>query len=250
MFVAWEVDGEIPDEDAPPSAPNTKNASAHAALEKLVQDRLVANLLAKNPAATDAKVAQIRRATMNRSLWRHYNTVVEFSAAVRIPASRSISPDEVRRGCTALSCSFQSWAQMGCHLTPYFHLAMHMEPQFLKWGPCYGWWVFAYERNNGWLGQTNHNGHSGGELEATMMRRWWKVIFVQDLVHAPLIEIISVVYSSIRKLTHLESLPDPAPEDLDSIDLLKKHLQGGTNERGGTLQNYMARMAAKNNLRE
>jgi len=104
-----------------------------------------------------------------------------------------------------------------------------MEPQFLKWGPCYGWWVFAYERNNGWLGRTNNNGHSGGELEATMMRRWWKVIFIQDL------------------LTHLESLPDPAPEDLDSIDLLKKHLQGGTNERGGTLQNYMARMAAENN---
>jgi hypothetical protein len=38
LFVAWDVDGEIPDEDAPPSAPNTKNASAQAALEKFVQD--------------------------------------------------------------------------------------------------------------------------------------------------------------------------------------------------------------------
>ena len=250
LCVAWEVDGEIPDEDAPPSAPNTKNASAQAALEKLVQDRLVANLLAKNSAATDAEVTRVRRATMNRSLRRHYDTVVEFSASVRILASRSISPDEVRRGCAALSRSFQSWARMGCHLTSYFHLAMHMEPQFLKWGPCYGWWVFAYERNNGWLGRTNNNGHSGGELEATMMRRWWKVIFIQDLVRATLVKFIFIVYSCIRQLTHLESLPDPAPEDLDSIDLLKKHLQGGTNERGGTLQNYMARMAAENNPRE
>jgi hypothetical protein len=57
-----------------------------------------------------------------------------------------------------------------------------MESQYLQMGPCYGWWVYAYERNNGWLGRTKHNGHSGGELEATMMRRWWKVKFIQDLV--------------------------------------------------------------------
>jgi hypothetical protein len=182
LFVAWEIDGEIPDEDAPPSAPNTKNAAAQASLEKLVQDRLAANLLVKNPDATDAEVARVTKLTMNRSLRRHYDVVVEFSAAVRILSSRSISPNDVRRGCAALSRSFQSWARMGCHLTPYFHLATHLEPQFLQWGPCYGWWVFAYERNNGWLGRTNHNGHSGGELEATMMRRWWKVIFIQDLV--------------------------------------------------------------------
>ena len=192
LFVAWEVDGEIPDKDAPPSAANTKNAIAQASLEKSVQDRLAANLLAKNPNATEAEVARIKWATMNRSLQRHYDVVVQFTASVQILSSRSISPNEVRRGCGALSRSFQSWARMGCHLTPYFHLAMHMEPQFLKWGPCYGWWVFAYERNNGWLGRTNHNGHSGGELEATMMRRWWKVIFIQDLVRISLIIIIVI----------------------------------------------------------
>jgi len=249
LFVAWEIDGEIPDEDAPLSMPNTKNAAAQASLEKLVQDRLTANLLAKNPNATDVEVSRVKRATMNRSLRRHYDTVVEFSAAVRILASWSISPNEVRRGSAALSRSFQSWARMGCHLTPYFHLAMHMEPQFLKWGPCYAWWVFAYERNNGWLGRTNHNGHSGGELEATMMRRWWKVIFIQDLVRTPVTD-RGIIYSCLQKLTHLEALPNRTPEDQDSIDLLKQHLQGGTNERGGTLQNYMARMAAETNPRE
>jgi hypothetical protein len=57
LFVAWEINGEIPGEDAPLSAPNTKNATAQAGLEKLVQDRLVTNLLAKNPNATDAEVA-------------------------------------------------------------------------------------------------------------------------------------------------------------------------------------------------
>ena len=52
------------------------------------------------------------------------------------------------------------------------------------------------------------------------------------------------------KLTNLESLPNRMPEDQDSINLLKKYLQGGTNEWGSTLQNYMARMAAENNPRE
>ena len=37
------------------------------------------------------------------------------------------------------------------------------------------------------------------------------------------------------------------PEDQDLINLLKQHLQGGTNEQGGTLQNYMAHMAAETN---
>jgi hypothetical protein len=60
----------------------------------------------------------------------------------------------------------------------------------------------------------------------------------------------SHIHTCFRKLTNLESLPNRMPEDQDSINLLKKHLQGGTNERGGTLQNYMARMAAENNPRE
>ena len=135
---------------------------------------------------------------------------------------------------------------MGCHLTPYFHLAMHIEPQFLKWGPCYGLRVFMYERNNGWLGRTNHNGHSGGELEATMMWHWWKVIFIQDLVCTPVVD-RGVIYSCLQKLTHLESCPNCMPEDQDSINLLKQHLQDGKNEQGGTLQNYMACMAAETN---
>ena len=59
-----------------------------------------------------------------------------------------------------------------------------------------------------------------------------------------------VIYSCLQKLTHLESRPNRMPEDQDSINLLKQHLQGGTNERGGTLQNYMARMAAETNPRE
>jgi len=186
LFVAWEQDGEIPDTDAPLFAPTTKNAAAH---DKLLRERLLANLLEKSPNASDEQIVQVKSAMMNQSYRCHYETTVEFSPAVRILSSHEISPDEVRRGCAALSQNCKFWARMSCHLTSYFHFAQHMEPQYLQLGPCYGWWVYGYERNNGWLGRTAHNGHSGGELEATMMRRWWKVKFIQDLVHILFISI-------------------------------------------------------------
>ena len=40
------------------------------------------------------------------------------------------------------------------------------------------------------------------------------------------------------------------PEDTDSIKLLQSYLKGGTQERRGTLQEYMARMAAEHNICE
>ena len=182
LFVAWQVDGVIPDIDAPASASNTKIAAAQAASEKLVRARMLENLMTQNPNPSEEDLDRIKSAKMDRSLRRHYDVVLEFSAAICILSSQEISPNEVKRGCAALSRSVQSWARMGCHLTPYFHFAMHMEPQFLQFGLAYGWWAFSYERNNGFLGRFNHNGHSGGELEGTMMRGWWKTIFIQDLV--------------------------------------------------------------------
>ena len=49
------------------------------------------------------------------------------------------------------------------------------------------------------------------------------------------------------QISHLEALPDRAIEDDQSIELLKSYLKGGTKERKGTLQEYMAKMGAKEN---
>jgi len=68
LFVAWEEDGDIPDRNAPLSAPNTKNAAAHTHLDKLLWERLLANLLEKNPNASDDEIARVKSATMDRSL--------------------------------------------------------------------------------------------------------------------------------------------------------------------------------------
>ncbi|KAJ7603249.1 hypothetical protein DFH06DRAFT_1114701 [Mycena polygramma] len=229
LFVAWEVDGEIPDTDAPPSPANTKNAAAQAAQEKLVRARMLEHLMATNPNPTEAEINKIKGVTMDRSLRRHYDTVLEFTAAARILTSHKISPNEVKRGCGALERAIQCWARMHCHLVPYFHLAVHIEPQYYKHGPGPGWWAFPYERNNGLLGRFNHNGHSGGEMEGTMMRGWWKATLIQDLI------------------SRLEEIPDPGPEDQDSLALLKSYLKGGTSERKGTLQNYISRVQTASN---
>ncbi|KAJ7208732.1 hypothetical protein C8J57DRAFT_1610075 [Mycena rebaudengoi] len=232
LFLAWQVDGEIPDIDAPPSAANTKNAAAQASQEKLVRSRMREHLLAKNPDATADELDAIKSVTMDRSLRKHYDAIVQFTAAVRILATNSISPNEVKRGSAALERAIQSWARMHCHLVPYFHLAIHLQPQFLKHGPGPGWWTYSYERNNGFLGRFNHNGHSGGEIEGTMMRGWWKTTLIQDLI------------------SRLEAIPNPGPEDIDSLKTLQSYLKGGTTERRGTLQNYIATVQTDKNPNE
>ncbi|KAG2114909.1 hypothetical protein BD769DRAFT_1629975 [Suillus cothurnatus] len=58
--------------------------------------------------------------------------------------------------------TMQIWARMGCHSTPYFHFVNHFEQQMLA--------------------KINHNQHKGGELKATLMRRWWNITFNYELV--------------------------------------------------------------------
>ncbi|KAG1877401.1 hypothetical protein F4604DRAFT_1880386 [Suillus subluteus] len=104
--------------------------------------------------------------------WQHPSDaeIAHFSAAVCILSSQSISPDDVQRGSAALSHAIQSWAHMGCHLTPYYHFGMHFSEQMYEFGPCYATWAFAFEWHNGRLVRVNHNQHKEGELEATLMQ--------------------------------------------------------------------------------
>ncbi|KAJ7016747.1 hypothetical protein C8F04DRAFT_1340615 [Mycena alexandri] len=203
--------------------------AAQAAQEKLVRSRMLEYLMATNPNPTEADISATKTVKMDRSLRRHYDTIVQFTASVRILTSQSISPNEVKRGCTMLEHAIQEWAAMHCHLVPYFHLATHLQPQFLRHGPGPGWWTFGYERNNGFLGRFNTNGHSGGEIEGTMMRGWWKAILIQDLI------------------SQLEQIPNRGPEDNDALDLLKSCIKGGALERKGTLQTYIARVETEGN---
>jgi len=198
LFEGWQVNGQIPDRQASQPASNTKVFKAKAAQERLYLKRLRNRIIAENPNIDADDLPTMKDAIMDRSLRRHYNVLLQFSAAVRNLSSHHISPNEVRRSCAALSGAVQEWAAMRCHLTPYFHIAMHLEQQLYKFGPAPSCWAYPYERNNRTLGRFNHNGHSGGELECTMMRGWWKSTMIHDLVSLDLSTLIYSVQSFLR----------------------------------------------------
>jgi hypothetical protein len=122
------------------------------------------------------------RKAPSRNYWDHYRNVVRFCAGHRILGSRAISVNDVDRAVDLHCDAFTSWARMGCHLTPNFHGSVHIPDWVSAWGPLYSWWAWPFERMNGILARVKTNGHTGGELEATMMRAWVKTALAQDLV--------------------------------------------------------------------
>lgn len=150
--------------------------------QKLVHKRRRAHILSKDPDTPPDELPEFEDSEMDRSYRRHYDVILQICVARRILSSHAISPREIKRGCNSLNRAIQQLARMNAHLTPYYHLATHIEDQFLHSGPSPGFGAYPYERNNGTLGRFNNNGHSGGEMEGTMMRGWWKTTFIQELV--------------------------------------------------------------------
>ncbi|KAH9932537.1 uncharacterized protein B0H18DRAFT_1083280 [Fomitopsis serialis] len=182
LYYAWQVKGSIPEGCAPRPNASSNAGKALAKKEDLIRSRQRAHLAAQPGDVPIEAMEAINRMEIDRNYRRHYENALEMCTAIRIWASSSISPQEVERAQDCHSRACQSWATMNCHLTPYFHLATHNSEFFLRNGPSYSWWAYPYERNNGFLGRFKTNGHTGGELEATMMRGWVKCQLIQDLV--------------------------------------------------------------------
>lgn len=66
------------------------------------------HLLARNANPSDAEITGVNSATTDCNLHHHYAVILKFSATVHILSSQSISPDDVCRGCAALSHATQS----------------------------------------------------------------------------------------------------------------------------------------------
>lgn len=183
LYQLWHIDGQIPDIDAPRPKPQAKKKAANAhRIAGLVSGRRRAHAAAQDALDdTDAPAGGVAEEVMDRSYDCHYRTVLLWCVAMRIWGSESITKEEAIRAhdCHAQAC--QGWAQMACHLTPYFHLLMHLLVWILMLGPVFGWWTFPYERCNGTLSKVQHNGRPG-ELEATMMRSWTKLHLLHNLV--------------------------------------------------------------------
>ena len=94
-------------------------------------------------------------------------------------ALRKILPHNIsRRGISEAQRLFSRVAvvfvRLNMCLTPSFHYLQHLEDFLLKFGSIYETWSFPYERANRVLININNNGHTGGELETTMMRGFIK----------------------------------------------------------------------------
>ncbi len=182
LYASWQVNGKIPDADAPRPKANAKKVVANEKrVAKLVNTRKTRHALRQGEEVDSDLEDEIDLSRMDRNYQHHYEAVLLWCVALRIWGSESISVEEANRAhdCHAQAC--QSWARMVCHLTPYFHLMCHMFLWILLLGPIYGWWAFPYERFNGFLSKVKHNGRPG-ELEATMMRCWTKLHLVYNLV--------------------------------------------------------------------
>jgi len=107
-----------------------------------------------------------------------------LSIAERILASRTITISDVRRGQRYLRLFCEIALRLRVQLKPNHHLAMHYEIIFKRFGPCYAWWLFAFERFNGILEEVNLNGHAGGEMELTLLRHWILKQRLNELVRA------------------------------------------------------------------
>ncbi|KAF9218494.1 hypothetical protein BS17DRAFT_770672 [Gyrodon lividus] len=68
LYVAWEVDGEIPDVNALLSASNTKYYTAQATMQRTLHAHLVKLLIHKNPNAMEAELEHAQSATMDHNL--------------------------------------------------------------------------------------------------------------------------------------------------------------------------------------
>lgn len=97
LYAAWNINGQIPDREAPRPVATCKAGQALAATEKLLHTRRVEAMAHdRNVAIADiSHTLPIQR--MNRHYGRHYDTVLQWCTAIRMWSSRSVTREEVDR---------------------------------------------------------------------------------------------------------------------------------------------------------
>jgi hypothetical protein len=110
-----------------------------------------------------------------------YDLTVLLSAASRLFTSWTITLDDVVHAQRLLQRYCQGLLRLGVHLQPNHHFAMHYERYYRLYGPCYAWWLFAYERFNGILENVNINNHSE-DYELILTRFWTRLHRLHEMV--------------------------------------------------------------------
>jgi hypothetical protein len=118
----------------------------------------------------------------SRNCKQLYDAILLLCAGVRMLASRTISMAQARIGQDFLIQYCRRCIALGINLVINHHLAMHYYDMIKRFGPVYGWWLFAFERFNGMLEKVNLNGHDGGRMEVTLLRNWVQTHLLYELL--------------------------------------------------------------------
>ncbi|KAE8181769.1 hypothetical protein CF328_g8737 [Tilletia controversa] len=168
LFVAWRpiltTNGDL--EHVVTSVDKTAGVAPQPVSQRRQQG---AALLPEPPPAKIKKPRKTLRHTtpMNaRTVWRN---VVQLAAVTTLAARRAILPNEIDKLDAILRDYGRTTADLfGARAIIYnLHLASHLPEHIRRFGPCYHFSAYHFERMNGQLGRTSTNRHRNGEIETT-----------------------------------------------------------------------------------
>jgi len=108
---------------------------------------------------------------------KYYNIWQIFVRACKLLLVKDITKTEVETAHTlfVLYCKKFEEKISAYHCTPNMHMLLHMKSCVLDFGPVYGFWCFAFERQNGILGAHQTNNRS---ITIQLMRKFLEGSFL------------------------------------------------------------------------
>ena len=105
-----------------------------------------------------------------------------YISACTIYYSSIITNDDIKRASDLMKSFFVAAESLygPSFLTINTHLHLHLADVFRDYGPCYGYWLFSFERYNGILGKYHTNQQS---IEIQLMRRFIENMHIISLVN-------------------------------------------------------------------
>ncbi|KDN42594.1 hypothetical protein RSAG8_06737, partial [Rhizoctonia solani AG-8 WAC10335] len=160
----------------------------------------------------------------SRNLQFHYKQVLRYCVATGTLDKRTVTPNEILFGTELLETMCIDYTKHNVPKPLNFHMMMHFQEAMLKYGSLYNSHVWGLERANGVLSGMSHNGRGGGMLEGTLMRGWWGIANLQNLIK---------MFQSLRNCT---------PDDDTVLEDLLSALRGGPEHalQRGALATYIA----------
>ncbi|XP_065917612.1 uncharacterized protein [Dysidea avara] len=110
----------------------------------------------------------------------HLDCWQSYISACEIYCSSTLTLDDIDRAEELMKCFFTSAESLygAPLLTINTHLHLHLPDIFKDYGPCYGYWLFSFERYNGILGKYHTNQLS---VEVQLMRRFIENAHIRNI---------------------------------------------------------------------